>query len=145
MTTVQPKHVGILLIIILVAGVAFAALWLISGPTWQISAGTTGGESTITVTTSASQNPVYTVIIEGWRVRHPISHVSRAQAANDEAIGIETLSWDETMPPGRWTLKVDGVKLDIMPARLVVNDSLECAPGNRMKLRYGELGRLRRN
>ena len=141
----RPKYPfpGIVLIVVLVIGVVVGVFWLRSGPSWRLSVATKGAESTVTVTTTASEDPVYSVVIKGWRTRRPIIHVSRTHAATDKAIGVETLFSDETVPPGRWTLKVDGVKFDIMPARLIVNDSFECAPGKTLEMEIDEEGSRR--
>ena len=126
------------LILILATGVIATGIWLRSRPSWRLSAQRTDKGSIITVTTTASEDPVYRVVIKGWQISQPISRLSRDQVAASSTGEVETLFWDDTVPPGRWTLRVGGVKVDVMEARLVVNDSLECGPGGTLEVDVGQ-------
>ena len=128
-----------LILIVSVLAALAAAVWLRSGPSWRLSAERTADGSRLTVTTTATVEPVYTVVIKGWSIGQPIGQLSPSDVSNGKAGEVETVFSDETVPPGRWTLKVEDIKLDIMLARLVVNDSLECGPGEILELEIGLL------
>jgi hypothetical protein len=114
-------------IAILICTIMWYRSWKQSLPSWQLSLRWDNSDSIITVNNTKSENPIYKVIIRGKKIKQPFNRLFREETVSVNEI--ETIFWDDTTPPGRWTLKIENVKLDIMPARLVVNDSIECEPG----------------
>jgi hypothetical protein len=101
--------------------------WLSSLPSWQLSVERKDSGSIITISMTKSEGPIYKVIINGWRVSQPFNRLLLRETIPMREV--ETTFVDDDVPPGRWTLTVGGIKLDIMPARLIVNNSLVCKPG----------------
>ncbi len=48
--------------------------------------------------------------------------------------GIETLFFDETMTPGRWTFVVTHTTIDVMIRKAIVDERWELAPGDTLVL-----------
>jgi hypothetical protein len=104
--------------------------WRRSQPSWRLSAEAREGDSVVTVTTTASDEPTYTVVIKGWKIGQPFQKLLRTETASIGAI--KTVSFDDTIPPGAWSVKIGDVKMNVMPARLVVNDAEEFDPGEKI-------------
>jgi hypothetical protein len=89
------------LLFVLLGAVGF---WLHSRPRWQLTTANTATGVMVTVTNTDSPVPIYTVHIRGGSIRQPISNRLRTQV---RAPDVMTLFYDETVPPGRWTLEVN--------------------------------------
>ena len=48
---------------------------------------------------------------------------------------VQTVFHDQTVPPGRWTLNLNGTKLDIMEARIILNHKIEGGPSDILEVR----------
>ena len=110
-------------------------LWVRSRPHWHLSLTNTANGVTATVTTSDSDQAVYAVHVRGALIQDPLIRATRKEIGTHSAV--KTTFYDDTIPPGRWTVDADWVKLDIMEARLIVNDELECAPGDSIEVEAG--------
>jgi hypothetical protein len=133
----QPKIVFLIVVCVsllfLLLGVV--GFWLHSRPQWQLTTANTATGVMVTLTNTDSPAPIYTVHIKGDSIRVPISHLLRTQVRSPD---VTTLFYDETVPPGRWTLKVNRTKVDIMPARIIVDDEAEGDPGSHLEIESRE-------
>ena len=124
----------IVIAILAASTVIVEIVYLHSRPKWQLSASNANGGATVMVSTTSDAGSVYTVHIKGLRIQQPFHELTPRQAEVAPVPGVHTLFCDETLAPGRWTLQLEQVKLDIMPARLVVNDKYECGPKESLEI-----------
>jgi hypothetical protein len=127
----KTKHAILMLvpavIFVYVVGSIGVGYYLHTLPSWQLSVERKDDGSIITVYKEKSEEPTYKVIVKGWRVKQPFHRLLRTEIASDSEI--KTIRWDDNLPPGDWLIEVAGARLDIMPARLIVNASTEYEPG----------------
>ena len=100
-------------------------LYLSSRPRWQLTVSNSANGLTVTIGTTASPTPVYTVLINGSSIQTPITTADRENLDSSE---VTTLHYDATAPPGRWTVDVKGTKLDILEHKIIINDQIQGVP-----------------
>ena len=137
------SHRSIAIFVFCVSGVALLAVtlstskWLKSRPRWELSAVNSEKGVEISVFLKGKNQPVHSTMLEGREIAHDVHRVT----VNELPPGIgESTFVDETIPPGRWVLTIDGVELDIMESRFLVEtgeaktiDIDDTAEGNQSK------------
>lgn len=108
-----------------VAIFAYGIVWMNSQPTWQLSARNSLDGVTFEVFKSNSISPTYQMVFEGARIGQELDRCSRSNCPSNV---IESLTWDDSLGPGRWKIKVLQTELDIMERGLVVNGKTEIQP-----------------
>ena len=125
------RWINALIIAFVFVSVSAFFVWIFvyirSRPNWQLSAKNTPIGVKVTVTLTDSPTPVYTILIAHGSVRHPFTNRKRTEINSPD---VQTVFHDQTVPPGRWTLNLNGTKLDIMEARIIVNDEIEGGPSD---------------
>lgn len=107
----------------LVVGVLI--FYLFSRPSWELSASNSNDGVVVEIYLTGQSIPTYTTLLRDRRVTSEVSRVNRVDLPLN--IG-STIFHDETLRPGRWTVKIAGEKLDIMPRALVLKDGTEIMP-----------------
>lgn len=115
---------GVILGVLLLGYVALL-VWLFDRPRWQLSATNTAAGIQIEVYKEGEVSPTYSTLLPNHQVKQALHRVTIDELP--AGIGKTTHS-DETLKPGRWTLQLDGIELDIMPARLIIDRDTELAP-----------------
>lgn len=110
---------------VLFVGIASMMLWLNNRPRWELSAANTDEGLRIEIFKQNDQTPTYVAVLDDHQVSRNLNRVTIDELPPD--IGETTFS-DETLKPGRWTLTLDGVEIDIMEARLIIDRERELAP-----------------
>lgn len=127
-----PRILVVLSLLVMIAlTVAGMRAWLDSRPNWVLTAKNTSAGLVLEVHESAAPTPTYVVVLQGQRVPREFSRVGRQEL---DPAAANTVFFDETLKPGRWTLRLDRTKIDIMEARLVINDRTELKPGQTMEI-----------
>src|SRR5687768_4548666 len=83
--------------------------WLDSRPNWVLTAKNTPAGLVVEVHQSDSPTPTYVAVLKGQRVPREFSRIGRKEL--NPALGTTTF-FDETLKPGRWTVRLDGTKID---------------------------------
>jgi hypothetical protein len=117
---------GILLAAMFVA-VMWATLAVFNGPRWQISATNADAGLQIDVFKEGEDSPTFTTLLPSRRVEHNIARKTIDELPKE--VGQTTFT-DETVKPGRWTLVIDSVELDIMERALIIDGETELGPAN---------------
>lgn len=113
------------LVVVLLIGITSMMFWLNAQPRWELSATNADRGLRIEVFKQDNPTPTYVTVLDGHRVSRNLDRVTIDELPPD--IG-ETTFADETLKPGRWTLILDGVEMDIQPARLIIDHETELAP-----------------
>jgi hypothetical protein len=121
--------ISILLLLLVFQG-AFVGLRsmnkrLAGRPHWQISLRYSPDGAILDVYKSVESKPTYHVILKDQKIPHQIERLSRVDLP--PAIG-KTLSHDDTVKPGEWTLDLYGTEVQIMERALILNRSAEIMP-----------------
>ncbi|OHB70432.1 MAG: hypothetical protein A2V70_12715 [Planctomycetes bacterium RBG_13_63_9] len=111
-----------LLIVLLVIG---TVQWMSSGPAWLLSARNSADGVIIEIYKEHDSEPTYSTLLEGRSIARDIQRVVRQDLPAD--VGATTF-FDETIPPGRWTLVLGGAELDIMERALILDGGNEIRP-----------------
>jgi hypothetical protein len=122
----QVITISLLLPVMIVSLFIWVFVDLAHRPHWLLTARNSADGLVVEVHKSDASSPTYVAILKGHALAREFSRLDR-QAFN--RIGETTISFDETVKPGEWTVLLDGVRLQIMEARLVVNGDLELTPG----------------
>jgi hypothetical protein len=130
----QKRNIAIGLVTCFAISLIVAIVWFRSGPQWQLSIDNTNDATVFTITTTDSTSHVYEVRVNEMSSDNQIHNLTRSACENGKIARIKTLFYDETLKPGRWTVQIDDLKLDIMEARLTVNDKIDCLPGGNLEL-----------
>ena len=130
----QNRNIAIGLVACFAISIIAAIVWFRSGSQWQLSIDNTNGATVFTITTTDSTSHVYEVRVNEMSGANQIHNLTRSACETGKIAGIKTLFYDETLKPGRWTVQIDDIKLDIMEARLTVDDEIDCLPGGRLNL-----------
>lgn len=101
---------------------------------WVFSARERDGGMTVSVRRSGSARPVYTVVVEGYSLGRNIAPLVIDSEGPGLPQGLTRTFEDTTILPGRCTLQLGPLTLDVMPARLVVNGHV-CNPGGEVRVR----------
>ena len=99
--------------------------WIATRPAWLLSARNTADGVIVEVHKEHESEATYSTLLEGCSLDHDVWRMNRQDLP--EAIGTTTFS-DETIPPGRWTVVLGGVRLDIMERALILEDGTEIRP-----------------
>jgi hypothetical protein len=117
---------GIVLAAMFVA-VMWTTLAVFNGPRWQISATNADSGLQIDVFKEGEDSPTFTTLLPSHRVEQNIDRKTLGELPKE--VGQTTFT-DETVKPGRWTLVIDGVELDIMERALIIDGGMELRPAN---------------
>jgi hypothetical protein len=117
---------GIVLAALFVA-VMWATLAVFNGPRWQLSATNADAGLQIDIFKEGKDSPTFTTLLPSRRVEQNIDRKTIDELPKE--VGQTTFT-DETVKPGRWTLVIDGVELDIMPRALIIDGETELSPAN---------------
>jgi hypothetical protein len=109
----------LIVLVVIMLGLALMRSWLDSRPPWVLTAKNSPTGLVVEVHQSDAAEPTYVVVLPGKSVPRDFSRVARADA--DPNV-VTTTFFDDTLKPGRWTLTLDGTKLDIMEARMWIDD-----------------------
>jgi hypothetical protein len=118
--------IGIVLAAMFVA-VMWTSLAVFHGPRWQISATNVDAGLQIDVFKEGEDSPTFTTLLPSRRVEQNIHRKTIDELPKE--VGQTTFT-DETVKPGRWTLVIDGVELDIMERALIIDRETELSPAN---------------
>lgn len=105
----------------LVAGI----LWLGSRPSWLFSASNSPEGVVVQVYRGEATEPTYTALLNAKTIPSDIDRVRLSNLPAD--IGTTTFA-DETVRPGRWTLRLADTELDIMERAMIIDGKREIAP-----------------
>ena len=99
--------------------------WLSTLPEWQMTARNSPDGVIVDVYKEHEAAPTFSTLIKGGAIVADINRVNRRQLP--PGVGT-TIFHDESFRPGRWTLMLGNVKLDIMQRALIVDDRTEILP-----------------
>ncbi len=126
-----PVVATVLLILILVPLLMIA--WMQSRGDWQLSATNSPSGVVIDVFWGDAMSPRYSTTLAGKTIPRNIDRVIREDLPPD--IGVTTF-YDVTLRPGRWTVVMDGVELDIMEAGWDIDGKPATPPRNTTEPRH---------
>jgi hypothetical protein len=95
---------------------------------WVLTAQAQSDGTTIRVRHSGSGLPAYTVVVHGYSLGRDIAPLVIDSEGPGLPLGMTRTFEDTTVLPGRCTLQVGPLTLDVMEARLTVNGE-DCRPG----------------
>lgn len=123
------RRIMILLATCLLFVIAFVGsiMWNLSGPVWCLSARNSADGIMVQVYKGEQATPTYTTLLKGHTIPRDIGRLTCRQVPAD--VGSTTFV-DETVRPGRWTLILGGIKLDIMERAMVLADGTEVPPSD---------------
>jgi len=101
---------------------------------WSLSAQDRGGGMTFWIYRSDSAAPVYTVVVDGYRLGRHVTPVVIDSDGPGLPQGLTRSFEDTTVLPGRCILQTGPPTLDVMSARMVVNGK-DCEPGGQIAVR----------
>ncbi len=81
----------------------------------------------LVLTTEDAAAPVYTITINNASLPEPIQQQKRDEITSP---AVEADLYDDTLRPGRWRFVIDGVKIDVMEANLLINGQHAGSPGD---------------
>lgn len=122
MAPVVRACVGLLLgvLITMAAIVVLFWIWQESQPEWCLSARNSVDGVVVEVFKGSQELPTHSTILKGRAIPRDVERLVQEELPVE--IG-KTIFSDETLRPGRWTLVLGGVKLDIMERAMVVEDA----------------------
>lgn len=124
--TMSNHRIIVLLIVVCfiipLLGFAWLVNWTFNRPRWELSAKNVEAGVHIEIFKQNEANPTYSTVLIQRKISRNIERVTIDDLPPE--IG-ETIFTDESLKPGRWTLVIDGVEVDIMPARLVIDRKTE--------------------
>ena len=127
----------VLVLILLILGlVGLFLIDLASRPQWELSVSNTASGAEVVVTQEDSATPVYTVQLIGVSINAPISRRTRKQLQSRD---VETTFFDDTIRPGRWTIRIHGITLDFMERGIDVNGTIHGVRGDVLTVEVGDL------
>ena len=130
----KSRNTIVFLVICSLLLVIAVGIWFRLGPKWQLSLSRENDKTIFTITTTKSPKPIYEVRTKGTLNLIPFTKLTRNEIEMDKSRNVKTLFYDDTLQPGRWTVQIENIKLDIMPAYIVVNEQFECNPGEYIEL-----------
>lgn len=118
-TTSTMRRISPIIVAIVVMAIPIVAsiVWMSSRPTWQISAYNSPQGIIIEVYKSNAAQPTYTTVLPGRTINTDIERASRMNLP--EELG-QTTFHDETLRPGRWTVVIQEIEIDIMERELIL-------------------------
>ena len=120
------RAAAVLSVLLLLPRVAMIA-WMQSRGDWHLSASNMPDGVDVRVYWGNSDTPTYSTKLAGRSIPREINRVTREQLPDDVAT---TTFYDVTMRPGRWTIVIDGIELDIMEAGWTVDGVADRLPKN---------------
>lgn len=103
-------------------------VWMQARPYWEISAMNSPEGVVIEVYQSDQSEPTYQTLLSGETISQELI---RARPDDASIEGVQTLDYDGTIRPGRWKLVVCETELDIMTARMIIDQTTELTPHKR--------------
>ena len=91
--------------------------WLAARPHWQISLHQSPDGAVLDVYKSNESSPTYHVQLKDQKIARNIDRVSRSELPPD---GGKSVSHDETVKPGAWTVDLHGTEIQIMERALIL-------------------------
>ncbi len=108
--------------IYLLCFLGFTVKVLFFNPSWQLSVRNSADGVVVEIYKSDEAIPTYSTVLANRKVAREVQRCLREDLPAD--VG-QTTFYDITIRPGRWTVMVDGAKLDIMECGLFdENDNL---------------------
>jgi hypothetical protein len=101
---------------------------------WILSTQDRDGGMVIRVRCSGSARPGYTVFVEGYSLGRDIAPLVIDRDRQRFPEGMSLTFEDTTLLPGRCTLRIGPLTLDVMEARLIA-DGQKCDPGGEITVR----------
>lgn len=127
----KPKSVviGVLILIMIFTagyvGIGWLNRWLAARPGWQISLHQSPDGTVLDVYKSNESSPTYHVLLKDQKIARDVDRVSRGELPPE--LG-KSLSYDETLKPGEWTVDLHGTEFQIMERALILNKDTEIKP-----------------
>ena len=127
----KPKSVaiGVLILVLIFTtgyfGQNWLNRWLATSPHWQISFHQSPDGGLLEVYKSNESSPTYHVLLKDQKIARNIDRVSRSELPPD--VG-KTVSYDETIKPGAWTVDLHGTEIQILERALILNKGTEIKP-----------------
>ncbi len=122
-------------VVLLVAGIGgtsvigvITSVRLASGPAWELSVRPTDQGVAVSVFREGESQPDYETLLAGAAVPIEVSRISRERLPAE--VG-RTIFHDTTVRPGRWTIEIDGRRLDILPRGLIIDERETILPVTR--------------
>ncbi|WP_442485398.1 hypothetical protein [Aeoliella sp. SH292] len=114
---------------LLVAAALFAligfAMYIRSGPRWELSTTNTPAGIEVEVYKEEEPDPTFKTLLPNHQTNQDLRRVN--MDTFPPSVGKITHR-DETVKPGQWTLVLDGVELNIMPGRMIIDKTTEIDP-----------------
>jgi hypothetical protein len=114
---------------LLVAAVLFAligfAMYIRSGPRWELSTTNTPAGIEVEVYKEGETDPTFKTVLPNQQTNQDLRRVNIDPFPPSSG---KTTHWDETTKPGRWTVIIDGVEIDMMERALIIDKTTELAP-----------------
>jgi hypothetical protein len=107
--------------------VIWTTLQVIKGPRWQLSATNTVAGLQIDIFKEGEDSPTFTTVLPSHRVEQGVNRKTVDELPKEV---VQTTHTDETVKPGRWTLIIDGVELDVMSHALIIDGDTRLYPHN---------------
>ena len=117
--------IGILLVVAFLVLIISFFVWRESLPRWELSATNTPAGLRIEVYKEDESSPTYVTVLKQHSTSRDVDRANIEGFPTD--LGRTTFT-DESFKPGRWTVIIDGVELDIQPARMVLDGKTELTP-----------------
>ena len=114
-----------LTLVIVVTTVVGMVAWMSARPSWQISARNSPQGVVLDVYKSNAARPTYSTVLAGQRITTEVERVERMKLPNE--LG-KTTFHDETLRPGRWTVRLNETEVDITERALIIDRSTTITP-----------------
>lgn len=96
-----------------------------SRPVWELSAHNSAHGVIVEIFKENQSVPTYFLQLEGRSIDGDVDRVTRQELPSH--VGTTTFH-DDTLKPGRWTIEIDGVEVDIMERVAIVDGDEKIAP-----------------
>lgn len=114
---------------LLVAAVLFAligfAMYIRSGPRWELSTTNTPAGIDVEVYKEGEVEPTFKTLLSNHQSPQGLHRVNIDTFPSSAG---NSTHWDETVKPGRWTVVIDGVEIDMMERALIIDKTTEIDP-----------------
>jgi hypothetical protein len=117
------------LLLLLMAAVLLALIVILmiirSGPRWELSATNTAAGIEVEVHKEGEVMPTFKTLLPNHQSPQDLHRVNIDTFPPSAG---KTTHRDETTKPGRWTVVIDGVEIDMMDRALIIDKTTELAP-----------------